>query len=288
MHDRGVARDQPREPARDAARRLCPQHLREHRQPLAHRGGLVVDDVVDARSAVLERQHGRRRGVVQVDEGEDAAPVADDRELPLADRLDQPVVRGAVEAAVAQGDAAGGGDRLVEVASSRRPTRASSGGGFGSSGSSSVLTGPPCGGSGAREALRDEPADAAPRAPPPAARRCPPYAAGWSARSVRSKLREKRTSASAVAWCEIASGPASSTTWRTARDRAGRAGPAVRRAPAHVRRRRGAVGTDHLVPCSMSCETRREPSAPLAPATKTRIVCSFRVTSPASTRVYLV
>jgi hypothetical protein len=30
-------------------------HLREHREPLAHRGRVVVDDVVDAGSVVFER-----------------------------------------------------------------------------------------------------------------------------------------------------------------------------------------------------------------------------------------
>jgi hypothetical protein len=51
-----------------------------------------------------------------VDEREDAAAVADDRELPLAHRVDQPVVGGAVEAAVAKRDPAGRGHRLIEMA----------------------------------------------------------------------------------------------------------------------------------------------------------------------------
>ena len=65
---------------------------------------------------MLEREHRRRGGVLEVDPGDDAAAVADDRELPLAHRLDQPVVGGAVEAAVAQRDPADVGDRLLEVA----------------------------------------------------------------------------------------------------------------------------------------------------------------------------
>ena len=51
-----------------------------------------------------------------MDEGGDAAAVADDRELPLAHGLDQAVVVGAVEAAVAERDPAGVRDRLVEIA----------------------------------------------------------------------------------------------------------------------------------------------------------------------------
>ena len=91
---------------------------------------------------MLEGEHGRGGGVVEVDERRDAAAVADDRELPLAHRLEQPVVGGAVEAAVAKRDAAGVGDGLVEIAH-RRVGLAHRRQRVGSSGSSSVLTGPP-------------------------------------------------------------------------------------------------------------------------------------------------
>jgi hypothetical protein len=47
-HDLGFARDQPREPTRNVAGWFSAEHVREHREPLAHRGGLVVDDVEDA------------------------------------------------------------------------------------------------------------------------------------------------------------------------------------------------------------------------------------------------
>ena len=47
--------------------------------------------------------------------GEDPAAVADDRELALADRLDQRVVGGAVKPAVTQRDAAEAGGRLLQV-----------------------------------------------------------------------------------------------------------------------------------------------------------------------------
>ena len=91
---------------------------------------------------VLEREHRGRGGVVEVDERRDAAALADDRELALAHRLEQPVVGGAVEAAVAQRDPAG-----VVTASSRYRIAALVSRvvatGVGSSGSSSVLTGPP-------------------------------------------------------------------------------------------------------------------------------------------------
>ena len=92
---------------------------------------------------MLEREHGRRGGVVEVDERDDAAAVADDRELPLAHGLDQPVVGGAVEAAVAKRDPAGVRDRLVEVAHRGVRLARIAAAGSGSSGSSSVLTGPP-------------------------------------------------------------------------------------------------------------------------------------------------
>jgi hypothetical protein len=64
---------------------------------------------------VLEREHGRRGGVVQMDPRGEAASVTDDRELSLAHRLDEAVVGRAVEDAVAKYDPAGVPDRLVEV-----------------------------------------------------------------------------------------------------------------------------------------------------------------------------
>ena len=67
-HDRRrLAGRQPAEPARDTPRRLGIQRARQHRQPLPHGRGLVVDDVVDARPAALDRGDGRRRGVLDVD-----------------------------------------------------------------------------------------------------------------------------------------------------------------------------------------------------------------------------
>jgi hypothetical protein len=91
------------------------EQISEHRQPLAHGCGFVVDDVVDRRAVVLEREHGRGGCVVEVDPGEDATAVADDRELPLAYRLEQPVVGGAVEGAVTKQDPAPVRDRLLEM-----------------------------------------------------------------------------------------------------------------------------------------------------------------------------
>jgi hypothetical protein len=62
---------------------------------------------------VLEGEHGRRGGVVEVDERQVAATVSDDRKLPLPHGPDQSVVVGAVEAAVAERDPAGGRDDLL-------------------------------------------------------------------------------------------------------------------------------------------------------------------------------
>jgi hypothetical protein len=64
---------------------------------------------------VPEREDRRRSSVVEVDQREHPAAVAHDRELPLAHGLDQPIVFGAVEAAVAKHDPARGRDRLVEI-----------------------------------------------------------------------------------------------------------------------------------------------------------------------------
>jgi D-alanyl-D-alanine carboxypeptidase (penicillin-binding protein 5/6) len=100
---------QPAEPAWDPPGWLGIQRAGQHRQPLPHRCGVVVDHVVDTRLAVLDRDRGRRGGVVDVDLREDATPVADDREPALADRCRHHRVlsladRGArtVESAVAQ------------------------------------------------------------------------------------------------------------------------------------------------------------------------------------------
>ncbi len=64
--------DELREPERHVSRRAGAEDLREPRDPLALRRGLVVGDVVDARCAVVEREDGRGRRVVDVDEREAA------------------------------------------------------------------------------------------------------------------------------------------------------------------------------------------------------------------------
>src|SRR6266540_4346566 len=67
-HDRRhLTARQPPQPAWNTPRWLGTQRARQHRQPLPHRRGLVVDDVVDTRLAALDCNRGRRRGVFDVD-----------------------------------------------------------------------------------------------------------------------------------------------------------------------------------------------------------------------------
>jgi hypothetical protein len=208
--------DQPREPQRNTAR--CPgaERLRERRQPLAHRGGLVVDDVVQAGSVVSEREHGRGGGVVQVDERGDAAAITDDRELPLAHGPDQPVVGGAVEAAVAKRDPAGVGDRLVEM-THRRVGLARHGRRGGVERIVLGLDRPALPG----VAVTGEAWATNRRTPASRAAASSASVPSVRSRLVRAKLRSrllpKRTVARAVAWWMIASGSARRTASRTAR-----------------------------------------------------------------------
>src|SRR3954469_25580635 len=66
-----LAGQQPGQPAGNVPRWLGPEGPREPRQPVPYRRRVVVDDVVDARLPVLDREGGRRRGVVDVDVRED-------------------------------------------------------------------------------------------------------------------------------------------------------------------------------------------------------------------------
>src|SRR5919106_805944 len=100
---------QPPQPPRDTPWWLGTQRARQDRQPLPHRRGLVIDDVVDTRLAALDRDGGRRRGVLDVDMRPDATTVTDDREPTLAYQPRHLRVRSqadpgprTVEAAVAQ------------------------------------------------------------------------------------------------------------------------------------------------------------------------------------------
>src|SRR5947209_14212928 len=74
---------QASQPARNAPWWLRIQGVRQYRQPVAHRRRLVVDDVVDARPAVIDCGHRRRRGVIDVDVREDPSSIADDGEPAL-------------------------------------------------------------------------------------------------------------------------------------------------------------------------------------------------------------
>src|SRR5437667_6432757 len=105
-HHGSLAGEDPGQPAREATGRLRPDDLGQLRQPHPSGGGLVVDDVVDGRTVVVEREHRRLDRVVEVDERPHAFPVADDRELPRPHGVDHGVIGVAVEAAVAQGDPA--------------------------------------------------------------------------------------------------------------------------------------------------------------------------------------
>src|SRR5215831_117191 len=101
-HDHRFAGEQPGEPGGEAAGLLGPDDPGDLGEPLPRWGGLVVDDVVDRRALVLECEHRRRGRVLEVDERRDAAAFSDDRPQALADRLDQDVLRLAVEDAVAE------------------------------------------------------------------------------------------------------------------------------------------------------------------------------------------
>src|SRR4051812_20230084 len=81
-----LTRQQPSEPAWYTPWWLGAQRARQHRQPLPHGRGVVVDDVVDTRLAVVDRGDGRGGGVVNVDVREDAAAAAEDWEPTLAHR----------------------------------------------------------------------------------------------------------------------------------------------------------------------------------------------------------
>src|SRR5919197_1323142 len=109
-HDGRLARREPGQPPRDMPGRRSADGGGEMGQPLPHGSGVVVDDVVDPRRAVLERGDGRRGRVVEVDEGPYAAAVADHgkaaraQQLGLLAALGEPGPR-PVEPAVAQDDA---------------------------------------------------------------------------------------------------------------------------------------------------------------------------------------
>ena len=254
-------------------RRPGADRLGKNRQPVAGRSGLVVDDVVDRRPLVLQREHGCSRSVVEVDPGDDAAAVADDRELPLADQVAPAVVGCTVKPSVAQGDPAEVGDGGLEIGH-----RGEGLGVFAAGwverivlrlhwpaqpgvavrrealGDESARTDVPGGGDQGVGALRPQPVRPA---------------------NVLSRLRPNRAPASAVASCTIASGPVSSTAWRTAS--ASSRSTATALAPSHVNRSAlpAGVGTDHLVAGSINWGTSRLPRTPLAPATKTRIRSSL-------------
>ena len=60
--------EQSHNETRYTPRLLAAKHVCQDRQPLGHWGGVIVDDVVDTATAVLDRRHRRLRGVGDVDE----------------------------------------------------------------------------------------------------------------------------------------------------------------------------------------------------------------------------
>ena len=87
-HDHArLARKQPSHEARYAHRLLGAQGLRQRRQPLGDRCGLIVDHVVHTAAAVLDCRDCGLSGIGDVDEGPHAAAVSDKRELVPADEL---------------------------------------------------------------------------------------------------------------------------------------------------------------------------------------------------------
>jgi hypothetical protein len=86
-HERDAERadGDPGRPRPDVPGLRCAQRSGHLRQPLAQRRGVVVHDGEHAVEVVFERRDDRGRGVVGVDEREDPAAGADDRELASAD-----------------------------------------------------------------------------------------------------------------------------------------------------------------------------------------------------------
>ena len=130
------------QPAGHVPGRRRPDLGGQHRQPLPHRGGLVVGDVVEPGRAPLDRRRGGRGRVVDVQERPDPGAVADDGEPALADHLD-------VRTAGARATCPGRRSRRTAAQGPRR-TRS-----------------PPPRGAGSRPARRPRPAPGRGRAGPP-------------------------------------------------------------------------------------------------------------------------
>src|SRR5918999_130260 len=148
-HYAGLSGEQSQNETRHTPRLLAAKHVCQDRQPLGHWGGIIVDDVVDTATAVLDRRHRRLRGVGDVDKRPYAATVTDQRKPALADHLiditaGRHVCAWPVESAVTQHDTLGPPrlqDRLLEV-SERGPACANFAGGGGVGWSPLALPGP--------------------------------------------------------------------------------------------------------------------------------------------------
>ena len=98
-----------RQPRGNASRRRRTSRVGQKWQPLAHRRGLVIGDVIDPRGAALECRHRSGRRVSDVDERPDPGAVANDRELPSSNRVEERAAAAkrcswTVEPSIAQSD----------------------------------------------------------------------------------------------------------------------------------------------------------------------------------------
>ena len=150
QHHAMTADQQSRQPRGNASRRRRTSRVGQKWQPLAHRRGLVIGDVIDPGGAALECRHRSGRRVSDVYERPDPGAVANDRELPPSNRVEE---RGAaakgrpwtVEPSITQSDRfdtfCGLKCRFQVANRIQRPAKC--GRGLGSNGSFSVLTDPP-------------------------------------------------------------------------------------------------------------------------------------------------
>ena len=291
--DELLAGHEPPEPLGHVTGRLGTEHLGEVGKPLCRRRRLVVDDVVEAAPAALDRGERRACDVVDVDERPDSCAAADDRELALANRLDVLAIleqrrTGPVEAAVAERDPfdrLGADDGVLEVTNRRHGLRGTLRRGgverrrFVLHGGALLRVRP------AGEALGNELPGAGRLRSRQQIVRADRFAGGSSPRTPRRGLRMLVKPDSAVAWCTTTSGSASETARPTAS--ASRTSSTTGSAPRA--RRSLTLPGDRVVPTT-SCPfapsrgTSRFPTAPVAPAMKIFMISLLSFASGSRTR----